>query len=281
MNDARKLLCLLLIAFMALGVNAEERVERPVTQVYMLETGGKSVLDTYLSPLRYHGVNVALAGRWSKALPWMDNTWVMRFDSRFGLSRTLNPAKTAQMLGFDAGFAWGTGWTVRFPAGIRIMAGASAGINAGAFYLPRNSNNPVSVKADAGISLTASAAYPFRIGKLPVLVSDEVSLPTLSVFFSPQYGETYYEIYLGNRSGLAHCGWWGNRFSVDNLLSFDFDIGPSALRLGYRYSLGTSWICHINTQVHTHSFVVGWIPHGIGLRRARPSTDALIINSLY
>ena len=257
------------------------QVERPITQVYMFEAGGKSALDTYLSPLRYHGFHTSLSGRWSKALPWMDNSWLMRFDSRIGFSRMLNPAKNAQMLGFDTAFDWGAAWTCRFPTELMVSAGAAAGFNAGVLYLPRNSNNPASVKADIHLSLTASASFQFSIGHLPVLVSDEVSLPSLSAFFSPQYGETYYEIYLGNRSGLVHCGWWGNNFSITNLLAFDLDIGPSALRLGYRYSLNSSWVCHINTQIHTHSFVIGWIPHGIGLRKSIPSNLAIRINSLY
>ena len=63
------------------------QVERPITQASMFEAGGKSALDTYLSPLRYHGFYTSLSGRWSKALPWMDNSWLMRFDSRIGLDR--------------------------------------------------------------------------------------------------------------------------------------------------------------------------------------------------
>lgn len=256
-------------------------VSRPITQIYMLEGGGSSALDTYLSPLRYHGFNLALAGTWSKALPWMHDSWLMRFDMRLAFQRLLNPAHTALELGFDFRFSWEAAWRHTFANRLSLTAGASADIGAGVLYLPRNSNNPASAKADLGISLAASLAYPFRIGRLNVLVSDHVSLPTLSVFFSPEYGETYYEIYLGNHKGLAHCGWWGNHFGIDNMLTFDLDIGPSALRLGYRYDLRSSWICHINTQLQSHSFIIGWIPGGIGLRPRKPSHKAQVINSLY
>lgn len=255
-------------------------VKRPVTQVYMLEAGGTSALDTYLSPVRYHGYNLSLAGSWSKRLPWGGNSWQMTFDADAGFSRMLNPAKNALMLGFDASFAWGAAWTRTIDAGVSFTAGGSVSAECGVLYLTRNSNNPASAKAALSIAATASASYPFRIGRLPVRVSDRVSLPSLSVFFSPQYGETYYEIYLGNRSGLAHFGWWGNRFCIDNLLAFDLDIGPSALRLGYRYTLRSSWTNSLNTQIQSHSFVVGWIPHGIGLHRNAPSPEAISIYSL-
>lgn len=260
---------------------AEEGVSRPITQIYMLEAGGASALDTYLSPLRYHGASLALAGTWSKALPWMADSWLMRFDTRLAFERMLNPAQTAMELGFDFSFSWEAAWRHTFPSRLSVTAGASADIGAGALYLPRNSNNPASAKADIGISLAASASYPVRIGKLHVLISDHVKLPTLSAFFSPAFGEPYYEIYLGNHSGLVHAGWWGNHFGIDNLLTFDLDLGPSALRLGYRYHLQSSWVNHINTQLQQHSFVIGWIPHGIGLKPSKPKRKSMIINSLY
>ncbi len=255
--------------------------KRPVSQIYMLGIGGTNLLDTYLSPLRYHGIAMDLSGQWSKMLPWMRNTWVMRFDGGIGLGSAMNPSRTARMLEADARFAWGVAWSHRFTCKLRVTVGMSADLGAGILYLSRNSNNPASVKARAGVSLTASASFPFKLGRVPVLVSDEVKLPSLGLFFSPEYGETYYEIWLGNHKGLAHCGWWGNNFGIDNLLAFDLDIGPSALRLGYRYRLDSSWVCGLNTQLHRHLFVIGWIPHGIGLKRTRPSEKSISINSLY
>lgn len=260
---------------------AASEVSRPVTQIYMLEVGGTSDLDTYLSPLRYNGYGTALAGQWSKALPWMNNRWIMRFGSRIGFSSALNPAATARMLGLDLALTWGPAFTWKLPMRLHLTAGADIGLSAGVLYLPRNSNNPASAKADVGIALTASASWPFQIGKLNILLSDEIGLPSLSAFFSPEYGEPYYEIYLGNHSGLVHCGWWGNHFGIDNLLAFDLDIGPSALRIGYRYSLRSSWINHLDTQIQTHSFVIGWIPHGIGLRPTAPRRKSIIVSSLY
>lgn len=288
MNKYLKLLLSVVIALgtvvgsRAESANAADTIaERPVTQIYMLETGGKSVLDTYLSPLRYNGVGVALSGRWSKVLPWMRNSWQMHFDCRVGGSRSVNPAGNLSMLGLEGEIGWGAGWWKILPNRLKINVGASVGMTAGVLYMAHNSNNPASVKARAGISIDASLAYPFRLGRVPVVVSDEVSLPTLGAMFSPEYGETYYEIYLGNHSGLAHFSWWGNNFCIDNLLAFDLDIGPSALRLGYRYTLYSSWVCNLNTQIHSNSFVIGWIPHGLGLRKTQPTAAAKRIYSVY
>lgn len=137
----------------------------------------------------------------------------------------------------------------------------------GAYYLLRNGNNPVEAIANLSLGLRASASRPFKIGKLDVLVSDIVNLPSTSIFFSPEYGETYYEIYLGNHSGLAHAGWWGNNFRINNLLSATLDFGRTSLSLGYRFNAYNQWACHLNTKIISHAFVIGVVPGGIGLKK--------------
>ncbi len=261
--------------------SGQTQFSRPISQIYMLEIGGASALDTYLSPLRYHGGSVALSGQWCKALPWQENRWTMSFDARVGISSLLNPPGNARMLSTGLTFSWEAARRFTLPSKLSFTTGFTTDLNAGVLYLPRNSNNPASAKASLGIALTASMTYPFKMGKVPVLISDRIHLPSLSAFFSPAYGESYYEIYLGNHSGLAHCGWWGNHFGLDNLLAFDLDLGPSAFRLGYRFSLQSSWINHINTQLISNAFVIGWIPNGLGLRKTTPPQKAITINALY
>lgn len=261
----------LLLALLPLNTEAEsffpplkgDSADRSVRSVYAIEWGSASIVDTYLSPLRYSGSRIALSGFWEKNLSRRPDRWSMAFDASIAGDRTLNPAGNTRMFAADARFDWGMSLRHSFPCRLTLAAGTSAGINAGIVYLPRNGNNPASVKADMRISLTASASWRCRLGKLPVVVRDAVRLPSLSVFFSPQFGETYYEIYLGNRHGLAHCGWWGNHFDIDNLLSADLGLGRTALRLGYRFEARTSMVCHINTRIFSHSLVIGVIPGGI------------------
>lgn len=99
------------------------------------------------------------------------------------------------------------------------------------------------------------------------MISDQMSVPTLGAFFAPQYGETYYEIWLGNHNGLAHCGWWGNNFGIRNLLSVKLDFGRTAMEIGYQYERQSYWANSLNTVINTHQFVIGVIPHGLGLKR--------------
>lgn len=254
---------------------------RPVTGFYSLGYGHNEVLATYLSPLKYTGSTYSVLGQWSKAMPFNPRHVIMTFTADANFSNLLNPAKTASMLGLTGSFSWGMAWRTNLPESIQLSAGGAVEIAGGAYYLLRNGNNPVEALASASINLTASLSRPFRIGKLPIVVAERVSLPSLGIFFSPQYGETYYEIYLGNHKGLVHPGWWGNNFRIDNLLSLTLDFGRTAAMIGYRFNAWTQWANNLNTKIFTHSLVIGVIPGGIGLKKTKLKSSDEIIYSIY
>lgn len=261
--------------------NADISMSRPVTGVYSLELGGIEVLATYLSPLKYKGTEFSLWGNWSKAMPFNPEHAVMDFDARFSLASLLNPAQTARMIGMEADFSWGMAWRKKFGKDFQFTAGGALEIVGGAYYLLRNGNNPVQAIANFSLNLTASLSKHFTIGKLPVLISDKISLPSVGVFFCPGYGETYYEIYLGNHKDLAHAGWWGNNFRLNNLLSFTLDFGRTAMLIGYRFSAYTQWANNLNCKTFGNSFVIGVIPGGIGLKKRPVRIPEETIYSIY
>lgn len=266
MKSLRIILLAIIMPIIPLLSRAQDSIPRPVIGTYALEIGGTKALSTYLSPLRYSGNIYSASGEWIKVFQKNPDRWIMNFDAGVSYLSLLNPAQTALMLGFQADFKWGMSYRHTLPFGLQLAGGPGIDVNGGLLYLSRNGNNPVAANASVALSLNASSAYRFKIGKLPIVVSDKVSLPSLSAFFSPQYGETYYEIYLGNHSGLAHCGWWGNNFRISNLLSFDLDFGRTAMRIGYRYSFDSSYVCDLNSRLNSHTFVIGVIPGGLGIK---------------
>lgn len=263
------------------NIQTESYQSRPVTGIYSLEIGARDVLATYLSPLHYTGRSTGLSGSWCKAMPFSPEKALMHFDTRFSFSSLHNPAHTATMIGLYGSFNWGMSWRHRLPEEFQLTLGGTIGIEGGAYYLLRNGNNPVEAIANTGLAIRGSLSRPIKIGRLPILLRDEVSLPFFGVFFSPEYGETYYEIYLGNHKGLAHAGWWGNNFRIDNLLSATLDFGRTSMTIGYRFEAYTQWACQLNTKIHTHSFVIGVVPGGIGLKKRKPHIPATTVYSLY
>ena len=116
----------------------------------------------------------------------------------------------------------------------------------------------------------------------PLTLRYQPVLPVAGVFFSPDYGELYYEIYLGNHSGLAHFAWWGNYFMLDNHLTADLSLGATSLRLGYSGRIFSSKVNDIVTHVFTHAFVVGISGEWMSLNpRKGISADARIISATY
>ena len=260
---------LILVALGAAGFGASgarpdsvaDASSRPILSIYSVEIGGARDLSTYLSPLYYDGLDMALSGSWTKDFNRWSDRCEMRFEAMVDFQSMLNPSGNARMYGATGRFGWGLSWSHRFAGAWRVTVGPMRDIYGGALYLARNGNNPVSVLASAGIDTHASLRWRGRMGRLPVEVADELRVPTLSVFFCPEYGESYYEIYLGNRRGLAHCGWWGNAFGIDNLISLRMNFGKTGLMVGYRLDMRRFDANHLDTQIVRNAFVIGVIPN--------------------
>lgn len=233
---------------------------RPVTSVYSLEIGAARDLSTYLSPLWYTGPDVALTGSWSKAFQHWPGRCTMQFAAAVDFQWMLNPARTARMAGLTAQFGWGLSWRHPLGRGWEVEAGGMIDLWGGVLYQMRNGNNPATALAYGGIDARGALTWHTRWGRLPVTLLDEVRIPTAGAFFTPGYGESYYEIYLGNHRGLLHFGWWGNAPGVDNLLALRLHLGRTGLQVGYRLDLRTLRANHLLTQVMRNALVIGVIP---------------------
>lgn len=259
-------------------------VERPVLSAYTIEAGTAHITETYLSPLHHSGSAYALSYERMQAMKFNPEHWVMRLDGRLSLAGTYNqPARNARLWNLGLRVGWGMLRRFSLPQGWSIFAGGSTDINAGVIYLPRNSNNPVSVKASWTVNAAAGAAWNHTFGKLPVCLRYLAEMPLTGAFFSPQYGELYYEIYLGNHSGLARCAWPGNYFRLDNVLTADFRLGRTIIRAGYRCGILSNKASHLVTRRIEHTFVIGVASEWLSLsaKRTGISRDCKIISALY
>ncbi len=238
---------------------------RPVTSIYSFEIGRHWARSTFLSPFYYSGTDFALAGTWSKAMPFAPARAMMTFDTRIAAwTKLTNPAGNASMQGFDVDFFWGMDAFWRLPYSLSVGVGGGAEFEGGVLTLLRNSNNPVSVNLSAALSANAGIAWHGRIGRLPVSATWSLRMPVVGAFFMPGYGETYYEIYLGNRSGLVHASWPGNHLRLNSRLAVQLDFSRTAMEIGYRMITDRMSANHLVTRQLTHAFSIGVIPHGLG-----------------
>lgn len=280
----RRLILAAITLFAAVCLSAVENEYRPVTAAYTVELGTSHLSDTYLTPLKYKGLSLGLGYERMQAMKFSPEKWVMQLVGRLGVNRAENPAKNATMWDLDLELSWGMmrRWPIDDVAGLQLYGGGATLLDVGALYLARNGNNPVSAKAAWTVGLSGMAVYNFKVSRLPVCLRYQAVLPVTGAFFSPDYGELYYEIYLGNHSGLAHAAWWSNYFRLNNLLTADLRFGATNLRLGYRANILSTKVNNIVSREIIHSFVVGVSGEWISLSRSGAiSPKAKIISAMY
>lgn len=267
------------------ALHAEEPADilRPVNSVYTFEAGSSHITDTYLSPIKYSGWHLGLNYERNQAMKFSPEKWVMQM--RFGLSadHNHNIVGNRDLWFGELAFSWGMmrRWQLPFK-GFSAGVGPSASLNAGCIYLDRGGNNPASAKASIMLNATGYLCWNGKFGRLPVTLRYQPTLPITGAFFAPDYGELYYEIYLGNHSGLAHVGWWGNYFTLDHILSADFHFGSTSLRIGYSGSVYSTKVNHTVTNMFTHAAVIGISGEWISINpRKKLSKEAKIISATY
>lgn len=267
---------------MSAAGNDSIEILRPVTSVYAVNAGGAEIADTYLTPLFYNGWNVGFRYQRMQAMKFCPEKWVMQLTIGIEGGRTLNPAGNSTMWRGDVTADWAMMRRWRVPYDLTIGVGGYTGINAGALYLSRNGNNPASAKGAWNVGVRAYATYPWKIGKLRTLLRWQGSMPLTGVFFSPDYGELYYEIWLGNHSGLVHGAWPGNYLQINNEVTMDIAMGSTWLRLGYRSGVLSTKVSGITSRVVTNSLIVGITTEWISIKPSKiPGATAKVISALY
>ncbi|MDE6266107.1 MAG: DUF3316 domain-containing protein [Muribaculaceae bacterium] len=268
-----------ILLLVTVGVQAQE-VVRPVTSTYTMEVGRAHLHDTYLTPLGYDGLTTAITYRRAQAMKFNPERWVMQLNLSAGIDYTENPARNATMWGAGIKAGWDMVYRWELPYGLTVGAGPGTGLNVGALYLTRNQNNPVSAKVSWTLDATGYLSWRTRVLDIPVNIRYQPSVLLTGVFFSQEYDELYYEIYLGNHRNLVHPAWWGNYFTMDNLVSADLRFGGTWLTVGYHNTIVSTKVSEITTRITTHAFVIGisgeWLSLGRG---ALPSATSKIISA--
>lgn len=265
--------CLLMAVATA---HADQPVSRPVSSSYMVEFGTSHLADTYLTPLHYTGQHLALSYQRFQSMKFDPANWVMNLEGAVSMDHTRNPARNATLWNLDLQVRWAMMCRWQVVPRLTLAIGPMTAARGGVLYSSRNGNNPASAKAAWELGAKGVATYKMRIKKLPVTFGYQASLPVTGAFFSPDYGELYYEIYLGDTSGLAHMAWFGNYFRLDNLVTADLNFGATTLRLGYHCDILSTKANDIVSRNISHSFVIGITTDWISLDRRRPQPQNIV-----
>ena len=121
---------------------------------------------------------------------------------------------------------------------LRLQAGAAACADVGFIYNTRNSNNPAQARLNIMVMPSAIANYRFRFVKQQWMLRVETDLPLVGLAFSPNYGQSYYEL-----------------FAQGN---YDHNVVPTTMvaQPTFRQQVTLGWRMGSNTWLQ-----VGWLGH--------------------
>lgn len=273
MINFRYFLCLAVSAVIAFGAAAQsDSIVRPVTSAFSLEVGAAHLADTYLTPLKYSGWHLGIAYSRAQCMAF-DSRWQLDWSVGANFDNVQNPARNATMYSADITpqIAMLRTWRNVGYKGVKVGIGPALRARAGVLYLSRNGNNPAAAKGEITLGAQGFANRRFKIGRLPVTAFYQATLPVIGAFFTPDYGQLYYEIYLGERNGLVRPAVWTQYFSLDQWAGLDLHLGGNSLRLAYHGDITSTKVNGIVYRNVRHSFAIGVVTEWLTLSSRRKS----------
>lgn len=233
---------------------------RPVVHITSIGAGRVNQLDTYLSPLEYTGLQAHYLHQRIQPTSLLDSC--VQFSSLYHVegSYTQNQPNKANDMGgsltYDA--TWHYRWQLH-PAWT-LMAGPQLGGTVGFLYNTRNGNNPAQALANVHLSASVAGRYEFRLWHRRFAVSDQMDIPVLGAMFSPNYGQSYYELFSEGNTDHNVCFTTPfNAPTLRNQLCFDFSIRRFTFRATYLMDIRQSHVNNIKHHSYTHALMLGWV----------------------
>lgn len=240
---------------------AARQSEVPViTRQTMLGFGHAGILDTYLSPEKYGGPELHFMQKVARRR--LSRNWYreMTHHGSFAYAdyRDDNGREIFGQYRFQ--FAWlrkfidWSGSRQRF----RLAAGPKAEADIGFLYNTRNGNNPAQGTFHIDGGATLQAQWDFTSGRRHYALTYEATVPLVGLMFTPQFGQSYYEIFSrGNYDHNIQPIWPGNSPSLEQQLMFRFDIGRTTLTLGYLGDYRQYEVNQLKYHHYSHALMIG------------------------
>lgn len=253
-------LILIVLTCLPTRIQAQDSLQatRHVMRSVMIGAGHNNTFETYLSPLEYEGPEVRFAYETMRMTRLMDGNVSAQNLFQLHASYTENISQTNHTYGGLVNWSYALHYQFRPAKGLKILFGPMLDLNAGVVYNRRNSNNPAQAKAYGGLGASGMLIWKFRIRNYPMTVRYQANLPLLGAMFSPEFGESYYEIFsLGNGGRNVVFTSLHNNPSLRQLLTLDFPVGNTVMRVGYVCDLQQAKVNNLKSHTYSHDFMIG------------------------
>ncbi|MDR1610446.1 MAG: DUF3316 domain-containing protein [Candidatus Symbiothrix sp.] len=249
-----------LFLFLLIAFSARSQEEKPVSLTYqssLVGFGTSHVYDSYLSPLKYSGLNIGLFYEQMRMIGWGSGNFSSQHQFFIDYSYTENKTKTASDQTGLLEYNYAMHYRFNLNENFQVFAGPQAGVLLGFIYNSRNGNNPASAKVNVDLGLSGIAAYKLMIRSQPIRFRYQFDLPVAGSMYSPQFGESYYEIGLGNSEKLFYMSSFHNHFTFKNILSVELPLNWITIRAALVNSFYQTKINDLTTQWRSNTFYLG------------------------
>lgn len=222
--------------------------------------GGANLLDTYLSPLTYTGSDFAFNHHTERLAHWGKGH--VTVNAQYGGHYAYAQSPTDDGKYFDTELTFSGGWHYNwhFSDNWRLAAGGLLEVSGGFTYNTRNSNNPAQGRLGTALLASGVAEYYFRFFKKRATVRLQLDGQVMGVQFSPEYGQSYYEIFsLGHTNGIIHLTHLGNCPSARAQLHVVLPIKRSSISVGYQADIRQSKLGGLKRHAWRNALMIGYV----------------------
>ena len=207
-----------------------------------------------MSPLQYNGLTFSVLHERLNATSIFNSKLLLQHQFFLQASSTENPIGNTNSYYGNINYSLTSFYPFLKTPSFRLIGGVGADLSLGGIYNIRNSNNPAQLKTSANLNASVIAFYNWKLFTLRW----QLTSPFLGVFFSPEYGHSYYEIFvLGNNSGTIHVGTLANQLSLRNYITVDYPIGKVTIRGGYLFNYYHTNVNNLTTTIASNQFMIG------------------------
>ncbi len=239
-------------------------INKSVNQSTLFGIGSMLITDTYLSPLEYSGISLSLLHERLNSSSLLNNKLVFQQQFFLQASSTNNPIGNAKTYFGNLDYQLNGFYPFIRQNSFRLYGGVGADFALGGIYNIRNGNNPAQLKTSINLNAALLAFYQWKL----LTLRWQVSSPLIGAFFSPEYGHSYYEIFvLGNDKGTIHFGSPANQRGLRNYITADYPLGKVTLRAGYLRNYYRTNVNNLITSISSHQFVIGLVFESLNFGR--------------